>query len=228
MQMRAHAIYCFSTDAQFRFHTKSLTYRNYMHRHLSLNVLGAVSKRKTVLPGIVIPMFKIRRHYGRLIFNMEITKRRLDGRYIETGPWSYWSMYIALAYPLILNITAGPLPVPKQIRLIQYNGFCGSAPNIHGVPNSELAIGMLTITWHICDPNIWNMEALKNSNPTKYFYYLYWQLFFRNESHGPYSKVIPVPFVLITTSTIRKQHARQAISTGSRVAGDAFTAAMLL
>ena len=37
---------------------------------------GAVSIRKTVLPGMVIPMLKIRRPNGRLIFNMEITIRR--------------------------------------------------------------------------------------------------------------------------------------------------------
>ena len=43
-------------------------------------VLEAVSIRKTVLPGMAIPMLKIRRPNGRLIFNM-------DGLYIETGPW---------------------------------------------------------------------------------------------------------------------------------------------
>ena len=48
---------------------------------------GAVSIRKTVLPGMAIPMLKIRRPNGRLIFNMEITIRRKDGLYIETGPW---------------------------------------------------------------------------------------------------------------------------------------------
>ena len=37
---------------------------------------GAVSIRKTVLPGMAIPMLKIRRPYGRLIFNMEIAIRR--------------------------------------------------------------------------------------------------------------------------------------------------------
>ena len=42
----------------------------------SLWVLGAVSIRKTVLPGMAIPMLKIRRPNGRLIFNMEITIRR--------------------------------------------------------------------------------------------------------------------------------------------------------
>ena len=38
--------------------------------------LGAVSIKKTVLPGMAIPMLKIRRPNGRLIFNMEIAIRR--------------------------------------------------------------------------------------------------------------------------------------------------------
>ena len=38
--------------------------------------LGGVSIRKTVLPGMAIPMLKIRRPNGRLIFNMEIAIRR--------------------------------------------------------------------------------------------------------------------------------------------------------
>ena len=37
---------------------------------------GAVSIRKTVLPGMAIPMLNIRRPNGRLIFNMEIAIRR--------------------------------------------------------------------------------------------------------------------------------------------------------
>ena len=37
---------------------------------------GAVSIRKTVLPGMAIPILKIRRPNGRLIFNMEIAIRR--------------------------------------------------------------------------------------------------------------------------------------------------------
>ena len=41
-----------------------------------LGVQGAVSIRKTVLPGMAIPMLKIRRPNGRLIFNMEIAIRR--------------------------------------------------------------------------------------------------------------------------------------------------------
>ena len=45
-------------------------------RLLSNQGLGAVSIRKTVLPGMAIPMLKIRRPNGRLIFNMEIAIRR--------------------------------------------------------------------------------------------------------------------------------------------------------
>ena len=40
------------------------------------HIQGAVSIRKTVLPGMANPMLKIRRPNGRLIFNMEITIRR--------------------------------------------------------------------------------------------------------------------------------------------------------
>ena len=43
---------------------------------LAMGILGAVSIRKTVLPGMAIPMLKIRRPNGRLIFNMEIAIRR--------------------------------------------------------------------------------------------------------------------------------------------------------
>ena len=39
-------------------------------------IQGAVSIRKKVLPGMAIPMLKIRRPSGRLIFNMEIAIRR--------------------------------------------------------------------------------------------------------------------------------------------------------
>ena len=41
------------------------------HEYKNKN-LGAISIRKTVLPGMAIPMLKIRRPNGRLIFNMEI------------------------------------------------------------------------------------------------------------------------------------------------------------
>ena len=46
------------------------------HGRLFLAAQGAVSIRKTVLPGMAIPMLKIRRPNGRLIFNMEIAIRR--------------------------------------------------------------------------------------------------------------------------------------------------------
>ena len=47
-----------------------------MQRCISWPDQGAVSIRKTVLPGMAIPMLKIRRPNGRLIFNMEIAIRR--------------------------------------------------------------------------------------------------------------------------------------------------------
>ena len=43
---------------------------------ISDNILGAISIRKMVLTGMVIPMLKVRRPNGRLIFNMEIAIRR--------------------------------------------------------------------------------------------------------------------------------------------------------
>ena len=48
--------------------------------------LGAVSIRKTVLLGMAIPMLKIRRPTGRLIFNMGIPIPGKTVFLIETGP----------------------------------------------------------------------------------------------------------------------------------------------
>ena len=64
-------------NSQIRLHytprTISLTC---MCHCFTLGHMGAVSIRKTVLPGMAIPMLKIRRPNGRLIFNMEIAIRR--------------------------------------------------------------------------------------------------------------------------------------------------------
>ena len=54
--------------------------------HTIWQVQGAVSIRKTVLLGMVIPMLKIRRPTGRLIFNMGIPIPGKTVFYIETGP----------------------------------------------------------------------------------------------------------------------------------------------
>ena len=51
--------------------TQAVIYNRYVQ-----NIQGAVSIRKTVFPGMAIPMLKIRRPNGRLIFNMEIAIRR--------------------------------------------------------------------------------------------------------------------------------------------------------
>ena len=58
---------------------------------LHILILGAVSIRKTVLLGMAIPMLKIRRPTGRLIFNMGIPIPGKTVFYIETGPRSsFW------------------------------------------------------------------------------------------------------------------------------------------
>ena len=57
--------------------------------HLRLDTYtsqGAVSIRKTVLPGMAIPMLKIRRPLGRLIFNMGIAIPGKTVFLIETAP----------------------------------------------------------------------------------------------------------------------------------------------
>ena len=72
-------------------HINSLGDEVAIHRESYINiifddVLGAVSIRKTVLPGMAIPMLKIRRPTGRLIFNMGIPIPGKTVFYIETGP----------------------------------------------------------------------------------------------------------------------------------------------
>ena len=56
--------------------TKSILHPFDDNTNAMFNNQGAVSIRKTVLPGMAIPMLKIRRPNGRLIFNMEIAIRR--------------------------------------------------------------------------------------------------------------------------------------------------------
>ena len=53
---------------------------------MSSYIQGAVSIRKTVLLGMAIPMLKIRRPTGRLIFNMGIPIPGKTVFLIETGP----------------------------------------------------------------------------------------------------------------------------------------------
>ena len=56
------------------------------HKYMCIQSQGAVSIRKTVLLGMVIPMLKIRRPTDRLIFNMGIPIPGKTVFYIETGP----------------------------------------------------------------------------------------------------------------------------------------------
>ena len=58
--------------------------------------LGAVSIRKTVLLGMAIPMLKIRRPTGRLIFNMGIPIPGKTVFLIETGPW--WHQAVTVTW----------------------------------------------------------------------------------------------------------------------------------
>ena len=55
---------------------KLVQYNEFIVNTVDDDDLGAVSIRKMVLPGMAIPMLKIRRPNGRLIFNMEIAIRR--------------------------------------------------------------------------------------------------------------------------------------------------------
>ena len=56
---------------------ESIACRCFLHTNgQQRRALGAVSIRKTVLPGMAIPILKIRRPNGRLIFNMEIAIHR--------------------------------------------------------------------------------------------------------------------------------------------------------
>ena len=61
-------------DQHLWFRMSTIPYLTQYLRHWPN--LGAVSIRKTVFPGMAIPMLKIRRPSGRLIFNMEIAIRR--------------------------------------------------------------------------------------------------------------------------------------------------------
>ena len=63
-------------------------------------ILGAVSIRKTVLLGMAIPMLKIRRPLGRLIFNMGIAIPGKTVFLIETAPWQGYLLYIRIIYRL--------------------------------------------------------------------------------------------------------------------------------
>ena len=62
---------------QMSYHVMTSMMQSQVVFYSSLNKdMGAVSIRKTVLPGMAIPMLKRRRPNGRLIFNMEIAIRR--------------------------------------------------------------------------------------------------------------------------------------------------------
>ena len=96
--------------------------------------LGAVSIRKTVLLGMAIPMLKIRRPTGRLIFNMGIPIPGKTVFYIETGPWQLlWNMINNICpnftwndmdeklHPtVLLDVNTYPFPNPNQVLINLY------------------------------------------------------------------------------------------------------------
>ena len=89
------------------------------------NAQGAVSIRKTVLLGMVIPMLKIRRPTGRLIFNMGIPIPGKTVFYIETGPWicivlalTHWLHY----NDVIMGMLASQITSLTIVYSIDYSG----------------------------------------------------------------------------------------------------------
>ena len=77
-QLSCHGMCKFGSDIMpyYLSYSKTIKFQLRWKNHLWNGPLGAVSIRKTVLPGMAIPMLKIRRPNGRLIFNMEIAIRR--------------------------------------------------------------------------------------------------------------------------------------------------------
>ena len=91
--------------------------------------LGPVSIRKTVFPGMGIPMLKIRRPVGRLIFNMGIAIPSKTVFLIETAPCWLKGSHVTPITPLKWSrITAEIIMTSSLLRqsnilLIQYIWF---------------------------------------------------------------------------------------------------------
>ena len=78
-----------SSRRRGRFHQSRMSFSVTNSRIVFQITQGAVSIRKTILLGMAIPMLKIRRPTGRLIFNMGIPIPGKTVFYIETGPRSW-------------------------------------------------------------------------------------------------------------------------------------------
>ena len=87
---------------------------------------------------MAIPMLKIRRPNGCLIFNMEIAIRREDGLYIETGPsWpSFRELQLQVAHPHWF-----PLGVPQKLQ----------PPG----SNQPLVIAENIVAFYLTDSTVW-------------------------------------------------------------------------
>ena len=123
--------------------------------HLYLNMLqGAVSIRKTVLPGMAIPMLKIRRPTGRLIFNMGIPIPGKTVFYIETGPryltkHAYWQEQ---HLDLPLNLIGLLIAETQYIQPIYFPKYSSLSVNV-GKINRNYTIIKLNNIWrvsHLC------------------------------------------------------------------------------
>ena len=69
---------------------------------------------------MAIPMLKIRRPNGCLIFNMEIAILRLDGLYIETGLWIVYKSRMECEEHLKPTLTAVE-GVPDVVKAHNYD-----------------------------------------------------------------------------------------------------------
>ena len=103
--------------------------------------LGPVSIRKTVFPGMGIPMLKIRRPVGRLIFNMGIAIPSKTVFLIETAPWSPLQ-HAELMYYMNRRRHLSVL----SMQLIYYNllFLLWLCDEVFAVPL------LLSIFWHFC------------------------------------------------------------------------------
>ena len=108
----------------------------------SSHILGAISIRKTVLPGMAIPMLKIRRPTGRLIFNMGIPIPGKTVFYIET--------YLNLIMLLLLLCMISIYGCVYMCSLYLYILLCNRAPRKNRVTE-----------WFTLYKYIWNKNKLK-------------------------------------------------------------------
>ena len=105
------------------------------------NMMGPVSIRKTVFPGMGIPMLKIRRPVGRLIFNMGIAIPSKTVFLIETAPWFFYE------YTLYASVTGVLYRISWYIGLHYYNTWLYNI--IYGILRSYFSLAYSSPIPHI-------------------------------------------------------------------------------